>query len=430
MKLPATPRILSLLSLAVFLWIVYRVHSIAARDPTSVFFDPSTGYTPRYSAVRREQAAAFIARANSQDYAWTKAQEGQRRLCVGIPSMATRGPEYLQDAVGSLLEGLTEDERGEMYVVVFVPHSNPAVHGAYGQTWLSALTDHILTYNLSSPEEMKHVQEMEKEEGGEYREKGVFDYHYLLEHCAEQQAPYVAIFEDDIVAADGWFHRTLAALEEAETRSATEYASQTFLYLRLFYTEELHGWNSEDWLAYLATSFFVFIVPMGLLCYLRTQNAAANRILTNRVLLAIAASITTSIGLFFALGRITVHPLPTGISLMPEFGCCSQALVFPTTIIPSLAAFFASRRTGAPDVLLEDFARDKGGEDGLGKGLRWALSPSVVQHVGRESSKKDDFGEMSKYGMSVAETIWSFGFEDLKAGALRTEHGRVVREGS
>jgi hypothetical protein len=414
-----TPRIFAFLSAFVLLWIVYRVHTISARDPTSIFFDPSTGYKPRYSAVRREQAAAFISHANEQDYQWTKAQLGERRLCVGISSAATRGPEYLESAVGSLLEGLTEDERRDMYFVVFVPHANPTAHKAFGSTWLSALTDHILTYNVSSPEEMQHVQTMETESGSEASEKGLFDYRYLLEYCAKQQAPYVAIFEDDIVAAHGWFHRTVAALEEAEKLSATQYAADSFLYLRLFYTEEFHGWNSENWCRYLLTSAFVFALPMALLCYLRSKNATANRILTPNILLAIALFILTSISLFFALGRITVLPLPTGVSLMPNFGCCSQALVFPTSIVPSITAYFASRGKGTPGALIEDFAQEKseGKEMGSGSGLRWALTPSQVQHVGRESGEKDGFG---------VEKIWSFGFEDLEAGGLRREHDDAV----
>ena len=51
-----------------------------------------------------------------------------------------------------------------------------------------------------------------------------------------------------------------------------------------------------------------------------------------------------------------------------------------------------------------------------------------MQHVGRKSSKVDDYGAMSKYGMSVAEKIWSFGFEGYDEGVLRREHEGVVKE--
>jgi GR25 family glycosyltransferase involved in LPS biosynthesis len=43
---------------------------------------------------------------------------------------------------------------------------------------------------------------------------------YLLEACDEEGSPYIALFEDDIVATDGWLHRTIDELEQAETRLA------------------------------------------------------------------------------------------------------------------------------------------------------------------------------------------------------------------
>lgn len=87
------------------------------------------------------------------------------------------------------------------------------------------------------------------------------------------------------------------------------------------------------------------------------------------------------------------------------------------------------------DMLTEEMA-DQGHE------LRWALTPGVMQHIGGRSSKGDDFGEgggkekereeggavegkgKGKGQMSVAEKLWSFGFEKNEAGALRREHLR------
>jgi len=425
MKLPTTrtPRLLLLLTLTTLLYLTYRLHALSARDPTSLFFAPRTAYTPRYSAQRRAQAASFIARANTSDYIWTKAQLGERKLCVGISSLATHGPAYLEGAVGSLLEGLTEDERRDMYVVVFVPHSDPRVHAAYEETWLAALTDHILTYNLSSTDEMARVRAMEKSDPSashDAREKPSFDYRYLAEYCAQQQTQYIAIFDDDVLAATNWFRRSVVALADAAEASASLHAATTFLYLRLFYTEEFLGWDKQYWPTYLATSLFVFTLPMAALLYIRAKLPSTSRVLTPTVLLGTALSIPVSIALFFALGRMTVFPLPTGISLMSTLECCSQALVFPTAVIPSLMAYFAARGRGVPAVLVEDFAREKSGEEGAGKGLRWALTPSVVQHVGRESSGKDGSG------MGSTEKIWSFGFEDLDAEVLRKEHDAAI----
>lgn len=338
---------------------------------------------------------------------------------MGIPSVARQGAGYLREAVGSLLEGLGTQEREEMYIVVFIPHSDPAVHPAYTEDWLHSLVDYVLTYEVSESE-MRHVKDMEDNDGPDYMEKGLYDYRYLLLHCAKQHTPYIAIFEDDVVAMDGWYHRTVSGIREAETLSALKHASREFLYLRLFYTEEFLGWNSEEWSSYLAWSALVFVVPMAALYSVRARYTALKaRILTIRTMAIFATMVVSAIVLFFGIGRVTVWPLAPGISLMPKYGCCSQGFVFPRGRALMLTTYFADRHTGAPDVLIEDFANEKGE-------LRWAITPSVVQHIGRKSSKKDDYGDMSKYGMSVAEKIWSFGFERLDWRALREEHDAIL----
>lgn len=131
--------------------------------------------------------------------------------------------------------------------------------------------------------------------------------------------------------------------------------------------------------------------------------------------------------LFFASGRVSMLPLPAGVNLMPKFGCCSQSFVFPTSRAPDLINYYESKKVGFVDVLTEEFAdrrNDGGGGGGSEEELRWALTPSVMQHVGRKSSKGDDFGEAAKYDRSVAEKLWNFEFEGNDAGGLREEHLR------
>jgi len=111
-------------------------------------------------------------------------------------------------------------------------------------------------------------------------------------------------------------------------------------------------------------------------------------------------------------------PLPHGINEMNNFGCCSQGLVFPHDKALDLIQWYETKKVGFVDVLTEDYA-DQNHE------TRWALTPSVLQHVGRKSSKGDDFGKNAKYHMSVAEKIWNFGFEKMDAKRLRDEHARV-----
>jgi hypothetical protein len=93
---------------------------------------------------------------------------------------------------------------------------------------------------------------------------------------------------------------------------------------------------------------------------------------------------------------------------MDEFGCCSQALVFPSRAIPDLVSFYQGEGIGFVDVLTESFADDLGLR-------RWALVPSVFQHIGGKSSKGDDH-ESSGWNRSVAANIWNFDFELFDGG--------------
>lgn len=120
------------------------------------------------------------------------------------------------------------------------------------------------------------------------------------------------------------------------------------------------------------------------------------------------------IGLFFAAGRVTMRPIPAGVHEMPRFGCCSQGFVFPRDRIPKLVDLYEQKRTGYVDMITEEFA-NKHDE------IRWAVTPSVIQHVGRKSSKEALRKQKPKQGLS-ADDIWNFEFELNDAEALRREH--------
>ncbi|RMZ69566.1 integral membrane [Pyrenophora seminiperda CCB06] len=393
----------------------YTINSISARDPTSVFFNPGKGYAPRYSAIRRKQAEAFVEGYNPATVVKSSTDEKKRKLCIGIPSFNRPGAQYLPDAVGSLLEGLTPEERQEIYFIVFIPHSKPEAHPAYHEEWLAGLTDQVLTYGYGF-DRMQYIRDLERTNN--FEEKGLFDYTYLLNACKEQYTPYIAMFEDDTVAIDGWYHRTMAAVHDAEQQAALQRAKPHFLYLRLFYTEEFLGWNSEDWRTYLANSIYVATIPAVLLILVRFAQPTTKlslALLTRRTFIATYATLAALILIFFGLGRVTVLPMPVGVHEMPQFGCCSQAFVFPNVKAGELVEYFKERHVGYADVLTEDFANERGE-------LRYAVTPSVVQHVGRSTGN----GPWNQWGMR-ADKIWSFAFEKFDWRALRREHDDVAR---
>jgi hypothetical protein len=113
---------------------------------------------------------------------------------------------------------------------------------------------------------------------------------------------------------------------------------------------------------------------------------------------------------------------------MPKFGCCSQAFVFPRSRISDLADLYESKRIGYVDMLTEEYANAH-------EEIRWAVTPVVMQHAGRRSSKgmnNDPYAPLkhrSKEELTDVEKLWNFKFEMLDAEALRLEH-ELVKEWS
>ncbi|DAA77834.1 TPA_exp: Uncharacterized protein A8136_5537 [Trichophyton benhamiae CBS 112371] len=408
-----------------------RSHSF--RDPTSLFFDAGRGYEPRYSRFRAAEAANFVrhidavaaARNGSIDGASLPLpgtgppglQKTNASLCVGIASIAREGVSYIEATVGALLMDLSPQERQDIYLILFIPHTDPSIHPSYASNWLPALVDRVLYYDVDK-ETLDHLRKLEQD-GGLFREKGLFDYSYLLKACAAVDTPHVLMVEDDVLAMDGWYHRTKQALAAAG-RQTRQLGASKYLYLRLFYTQGLLGWNNEEWLAYLAGSMLFIAAFWVILVAIRrclphpnhtSHPGHANSLLSNKAILLISLTCgPLFIILFFASGRLTVLPIRPGVHQMPRFGCCTQALAFPHDRVPDVVSWYESKKIGFADSLLEEYAN-------ANDEIRWALTPSVFQHVGGRSSKQDGPGSDE-----VAKVIWNSAFELNDPVALQTEH--------
>lgn len=142
-------------------------------------------------------------------------------------------------------------------------------------------------------------------------------------------------------------------------------------------------------------------------------------------MLACASAAPLSVLLLLAMGRTTVLPISPGVSVMNEYGCCSQGLAFTRTGAQDLVSWFRESRTGFVDVLIEE-----SGDRNPGRG-RSALVTPVIQHVGSRSFKDADTRQPLIKGLSTAERIWSFDFErrlsDWRAERLRFKGTRVAR---
>jgi hypothetical protein len=322
---------------------------------------------------------------------------------------------YLDLLVGSLLDGLSDEERTDITILPFIANIDAFAHHAYNETWLRTLTDTVFTYENVSVRDKARMRSQESPDG--HNKKALFDYSYMLRRCLDTNSPYILMLEDDIIAADGWYRHTKAAVRELET--TVEY--QTSIYLRLFYNTRIQGWNSESWPVYLFWSVVFEVLLIGTLRLLCRSSRAASRFFTPRTTLVILLICSPAcVGLYFAAGRLTVHPNPTGIHQMNGYGCCSQALLFPRSQVPPMLDYFRKRRIGPRDELIEKHAE-------LKKLTRWALTPSVFQHIGSRSSKwrghgLEDIGEHD--GLTGPERIWNFHFESWNSDQLFHERSR------
>ncbi|KAI1445909.1 hypothetical protein F5Y02DRAFT_408165 [Annulohypoxylon stygium] len=403
----------------VFLYtsLIGYLRSSCWNDPTSKFFQAQRAYIPTYSAHRIQEAVKYVDTIGTR-YPEEIGRTDPPELCIGIPSVQRDGISYLKSTLGSLQHGLSTEERARLRFVVLLAHTDPARHQDYDQPWLKNMADRLPSYH-DDAEYLSLAHQMERNQSHGIKAK--FDYSIVMEECEKTSAPYILIVEDDVVFLDGWRHRTMQALDTATTKSWG--AGHTdFLYLRLFYYEGLLGWNSESWLAYLASSLVVAGGVLSLLLLMRRWMPKARIHLTHPVFfLAILVFTPLFIILFFSAGGNCVMPQPEGVRLMTKNACCGQGLVFPrTTVSNELLPYFRSNRwTQIPtDSFIEEFAEETGG-------LRWALTPVVMQHVGGQSSHGVFRGT---YGTMTPSHIWNFGFERNDADRLAAEHSRVNRQ--
>jgi hypothetical protein len=137
-------------------------------------------------------------------------------LCVGVPSVKREDIQYLKSTLGSLQQGLTDDERATLHFVVLLAHVDESEHPDYGERWLQAMVDTFASYR-DNEKRLETAVSMESDP--DHAKKSKFDYSVVLEECAKTGAPYTLMLEDDVVFMDGWRHRTMEALTSAESQT-------------------------------------------------------------------------------------------------------------------------------------------------------------------------------------------------------------------
>ncbi|KAL0941135.1 uncharacterized protein CTRU02_203898 [Colletotrichum truncatum] len=304
-----------------------------------------------------------------------------------------------------MLAGLTPEERSALDVRVLFTHAQPEKHPDWNKQWLG-LVDQWSGYNVSK-EQLKQLQEWEDK--ADYYAKGVWDYVYMIQQCLLSEAPYIAIFEDDIIFADGWLSKTFQGL--ADLRDQT-----SWLYLRLFYTETSLGWeeNVDFWYGHMTLTFGLAMVSGLLVLLVLRRLSRLRRVMDNTTIaVLVLVTIPAFTALVFMVGKYNLMPLH-GVVKMDKWGCCTQALVFPRNQIDGLLDML-STKAGQTDSLIEDYADAASLQ-------RYALAPQVVQHVGLVSSRTNT--ELN------TKSTWAFWFEAQNPAALKAEHKQLAKVGS
>ncbi|KAF4556797.1 Hypothetical protein D9617_1g086790 [Elsinoe fawcettii] len=382
------------------------------RDPHTAFFKEEGVYDLGYSTLRQTEAQQFISGAHNTP---SIPSTNDPLICAAFTTFQREGRQYLQEAIGSMLVSLTPAERSALDLHLLFTHVEPSISSDWNSSWLSLL-DHWGSYNVSLSE-IKQVAQWEAERN--FYAKGVYDYNYLLDACLGTSAPYIAVFEDDIIFAEGWLAKTLRGLAQLKAQKRKKW-----LYLRLFYTETSLGWEKEDfWYRNMPLAFILPSALVGLVLLLLRRTHKARQALDPLSCAAVVCiSVPAFVALAFMSGKYNLAPL-RGVVEMNKFGCCTQALVFPRYQVESLRNFLRERGSGQTDALIEEYA-DRSGL------ARYALAPQVVQHVGMVSSRDN-------LAINTRST-WAFWFETQTKERLArekeavgdTEHFiRALREG-
>ncbi|KAI1272772.1 hypothetical protein F5Y07DRAFT_283111 [Xylaria sp. FL0933] len=421
------------------------------RDPLSIFFSEEHGFDRFYSATRQAEAEAFLDGLDANPHAdhIRLVKAGPRpEMCAVFLTIARNnlpGRQYVETAVGSFFANLTHAERNAIHLKVFfadVPDPETQ-HMSYGRLAQANIADDLVTYPGSLPDKDKEREMALLESWSKNRNdksmverKSVYDYAYALRQCLQTtDAPYIALFEDDIILADGWAAQTLKNLHTIEdmmsdptrhdpVRGQVEQGGPNdWLYLRMFNQERSFGWGGGYGFRSNNAHLISLAVSIPLLAFIvLARRFFLPRSLARHVdgwvmLVTCGVAVPLLVWLFFASGKASLLGSPPGVR-EEWFGCCSQALVFNRKHAQGLSDFLMAAttkpgRAGRADMLPKDFAW----EHGL---ARISAYPMLAQHLGRISATGTTSVE--------AERIWSMAFEDLKADQLADEHKKIVEE--
>ncbi|KAK9710062.1 hypothetical protein K7432_008663 [Basidiobolus ranarum] len=245
-------------------------------------------------------------------------------VCIGI--LPSNHPEnFLQVAevtIGSLFDTFTAEDRSRIHVTLFLPETGSKAHLEATKGY-SHLLNSVLLYPEQGYQKIVSLDNPVASSGGqEYNRntKEIFEYAHILQHCDAKRPMYTLILRD-VVATRDWFRQLELALASVNYRD-------DWLYMRMFYSEELLGFHLRDslWIfLYISASIVLF---KWMLHRFLPGHPNYHTFLTISLVLLICL-------IPWSIGRQNLFPISSGASELPN-GCCTEAVVYNQNHIPAL----------------------------------------------------------------------------------------------
>jgi hypothetical protein len=275
---------------------------------------------------------------------------------------------------------LTKDERQDLDLRVYFANTAPKEHPLWNSWLLKLVDDSTFPGDVTTSDQFQELATLEK--GGNLGQKIALDFAYALRYALDtSSARYVAIFEGDVLFANGWLARSIIALQDIDRRVGGN--RNAWLDMRLFNEERNIGFSSHSIfgnnvpLIILGFSFTIFCALLAI----RKYTATGKKFITISFFFVICfITIPLTIIVFFQAGKSSVLPPSPGVKLQ-QWGCCTQGIILPREQVLGLASELVQQASQPPDVIVGDYAREQGF-------LRFALDPVQLQHMGRSSSRK------------------------------------------
>src|SRR5947208_6148074 len=133
------------------------------RDPHSAFFKSDHVYDLKYSASRQADGLELVKAANSSEGATNILKAGENpALCAVFMTVKRGKKEYLTESLGSMLHGLTAEERENLYLSVLFLDTEPSVHPYWTQAWVRRLADSTAGYNNLTEDQFREIRDAEE----------------------------------------------------------------------------------------------------------------------------------------------------------------------------------------------------------------------------------------------------------------------------